>query len=79
MSQEKSLKLIGTGESMTNDIGKKKSYEVDLPVDYQHAIEKQNIDHSYINDANWILKTDSDCTGSLPQHLAKTLSHRFSS
>lgn len=40
MSQEKSLKLIGTGETMTNDIGKKKSYEVNLPIDYQHAFKK---------------------------------------
>lgn len=39
MSQEKSLKLIGTGGSMTNDTWKK-SYEVDLHVDYQHAIKK---------------------------------------
>lgn len=41
MSQEKSLKLTGTGGSMTNAIKtKKKSYGVDLPVDFQHAIKQ---------------------------------------
>lgn len=40
MSQEKSLKLTGTGGSTTNAIKKKKFYGVDLPVDFQHAIKQ---------------------------------------
>ena len=40
MSQEESLKLTGTSGSMTNAIKKKKTYGVDLPVNFQHAIKQ---------------------------------------